>query len=59
MKTINPEIDIFNTYEKALSAFNKSDKECHLLKSKFGYFVDRSKTALECWPKQYELIKSK
>lgn len=63
MRTINPQIDIFESYEKAMKAFNKSTVPCQLLESSFGriptWFVDRSKEAIKEWPQHYKLISEK
>lgn len=63
MKTINPNIEIFNTLAQAQRYFDKCDKPCHLLKSHFGkaetFFVDKAKEALEAWPNHYTLIAEK
>ena len=63
MKTINPDIDIFNDLEKSIKAFEKSKVPCQLLEADFGrlknYFVDRSKQAIIDWPKRYRLISEK
>jgi hypothetical protein len=63
MKTINPNIDIFNDYVKAAQAFEKSKVPCQLLEAEFGklknYFIDRSKQALKDWPNHYKLISEK
>ena len=62
MKTINPQIDIFNDYVKASRAFEKSNVPCDLLESNTmgkSYFIDRSKEALKEWPKHYKLIATK
>ena len=60
-KTINPDIDIFETEISAKKAFNKTTVPCHLLyvESMKNYFIDRSKTALTDWPKHYKLISEK
>lgn len=63
MKTINTNIQIFNTVEQAKRFFNKVDRPCHLLKARVGraevYFVDMAKEALEAWPTKYELLNEK
>jgi hypothetical protein len=59
MKTINKDIEIFNSLAKAEIYFDKCQAPCHLLKHGNDYFVDKSKTALENWPKLYTLIKEK
>jgi len=59
-KTVNSNIDIFTSLKSAERAFIKSDVPCQLLKSTYGaYFLDRSKTAIVDWPKQYVLISEK
>ena len=63
MKTINPDIDIFNNLEKALKSFEKCETPCQLLEAKMGkktdYFLDRSKEAIKEWPNLYKLISEK
>ena len=63
MKTINPDIDIFNNLEKALKSFEKCETPCQLLEAKMGkktdYFLDRSKEAIKEWPNLYKLIAEK
>jgi|694.fasta_scaffold155143_2 hypothetical protein len=63
MKTINDQIDIYSTLNKAQTAFNKSKVPCQLLEAKLGkitsYFIDRSKTAIVDWPNNYTLISEK
>ena len=62
MKTINEDIDVFNTYKQALRAFNKTASG-HLLEAKVGsksyYYIDRAKTAKELWEHKYKLLKEK
>ena len=60
MKTINANIDIFNTEDSAIRAFNKAKVKCQLLKSTLGhYFIDRSFEALKDWPTKYKLLNEK
>lgn len=63
MKTINPNIDIFNDIEKAKKAFEKSKVPCQLLEAKTGifvsYFIDRSKQAIIDWSNRYVLLAEK
>ena len=61
MKTINPNMQIFNTLTSATKAFNKETKSCHLLYAKRYdvYFIDTAKEALEAWPNHYNLINQK
>lgn len=63
MKTINSQIDLFENFERALRAFNKSTVPCHLLEAKVGkmvlWYIDRSKEAQKCWPNSYKLIAEK
>ena len=60
-KTANPQIDIFDSPEKAQKAFNNSKVPCQLLYSNrySAYFIDRSKKAIIDWPFHYELLKEK
>ena len=60
MKTINSEIDIFNTLEKAEKAFNKVESADLLYASSSKmWYVDVSKDAIKQWPKLYTLISTK
>ena len=63
MRTINPEIEIFETLTSAKRYFNKQNAPCMLLESKFGkanaWFVDKSKQAIVEWPKHYILLNEK
>ena len=59
MKTINKDIDIFNTLDKAVNAFGKCKVPCMLLKADNMWYLDRSKQAIVNWPALYELIKEK
>jgi hypothetical protein len=71
MKTANPNMDIFDVEWKAKKAFDQIDGHAHLLKAtpyceKYytkGFFVETlqpgEETAIEYWPKHYELIESK
>jgi len=63
MKTINSQIDIFNSLESAERAFQRSTVPCQMLYFKFGrsntWFVDRSKEAIKDWPQNYTLQKEK
>ena len=63
MKTLNQNIQIFNTLKKANAYFNKMTIPCHLLKARVGrtdyFFVDSAKEALEAWPNKYELLAGK
>jgi hypothetical protein len=59
-KTINKDIDIFNSEEAARKAFKKTTSS-QLLYAK-GYkswYVDKSKTALGEWPTLYTLVDEK
>ncbi len=59
-KTLNKDIDIFNTLRAAQKAFDASKVPCQLLHSTYNdYFIDRSKTAIHEWPQLYKLIKDK
>jgi len=63
-KTINPQIDVYNNFDAAMKAFNKSKVGCHLLKTtvpgmKTSYFIDRSKQAIIDWPQHYALMFNK
>jgi hypothetical protein len=60
MKTINKDIEIFNT-EISASSFFKTIKSGHILHAprEKAYFVDQSKTALEAWPNKYILMDEK
>ena len=63
MKTINPNIDIFNDFDKAMRAFNRCKVPCHLLESftlgRKVWFLDRGLEALESWPNHYKKIVEK
>jgi hypothetical protein len=63
MKTLNPNIQIFDKLIQAERYFNKCIKPCHLLKARVGrydvYFVDMAKEALGSWPDKYELLAEK
>lgn len=63
MKTVNPDIEMFSTLEKALKAFNKAPKGSALLQSGVTYFVDKAheteRSALLNWPTKYKLLKEK
>ena len=64
MKTINPNIDMFDNLEKAKKSFEKSKVPCQLLEAKtFGrfttYFIDRSKQAIIDWSNKYVLLAEK
>jgi hypothetical protein len=60
MKTINPNMFIFETLKQATSAFNKINSGHLLFAPKFKmYFVDVAKEALEAWPQHYELLEDK
>lgn len=60
MKTINPNIDIFDDFDKAMRAFNRCKVPCHLLQAftlgGYAWFLDRELEALECWPDKYQKI---
>jgi len=64
MKTINPDIQIFNSEVAARRYFTKITSG-HLLKtrndSRYGmhWFVDRSKEAVREWPNHYTLMDTK
>ncbi|MBS1756624.1 MAG: hypothetical protein JSU03_05050 [Bacteroidetes bacterium] len=60
MKTINSQINIYGSFNKALLAFNKSKLPCQLLVATNGYyFIDYSKKAIIDWPKNYKLVDEK
>ena len=61
MKTLNRDIDVFNSFESAERAFIKSKVSCDFLYSSpyKAWYIDRSKTALKTWPKLYELVTAK
>jgi hypothetical protein len=62
-KTINSQIDIFTSLDKAKKQFDKETSADLLSARNFGnrldFYVDRSKSALKDWPKLYTLIESK
>lgn len=58
-KTINKDIDIYNSLTAAKKAFDKSTVSCDLLKTSTDYYIDRSKTALKAWPNLYTLVETK
>jgi hypothetical protein len=63
MKTINENIQIFNSLNKAQKYFNQCATPCHLLESfslgRAVWFVDKSKSAIIDWPKHYILLNEK
>lgn len=60
MKTINKDIDIFNTEKSALKAFNKLNHADLLYSPQIRmYYVDKTKTAIKDWPQHYKLINTK
>ncbi len=59
-KTINKDIDIFDSATPAFKAFNKTTSGDLLYSVSYkSWFVDRSKTAHKEWPKLYTRLKSK
>lgn len=60
-KTLNKDIDTYNSEDSAKKAFDKATTPCHLLHSKpyKAWYIDRSKTALAAWPTSYTLLGEK
>ena len=60
-KTINSEIDIFETLKSAQTAFDKSKVPCMLLEAPRykAWFVDKSKQAIIDWPTKYVKLAEK
>ena len=60
-RTINRQIDIFETLKSAQSAFDKCKVPCMLIEapSYKSWFVDKSKQAIIDWPDKYVKINEK
>ena len=60
MRTINKDIDVFETLAEAEKAFEKIDSGHLLLAEGIGlYYVDKSKQAVKHWPRHYKIYKEK
>lgn len=66
MKTANPSIQIFRTFEKAKKYFDKLTVPALFVQAKgicTDYFVEvlteGEENCLECWPNNYDLIEQK
>ena len=64
MKTVNPNIFIFDTLNDAEKFFNKQPAPVALLSSKYkSYFVDTAhntkEAAIKAWPSLYAVVKEK
>lgn len=61
MKTINNNVQIFNSELSAKRYFNKQKNNCQLLYAQMtkSYYVDHSKTLIKEWPNHYKLIQEK
>ena len=62
-KTVNPDMDIFDTLAQAQRKFDKEPAPVALIQAREGFFIDRKGTgpdsAIEAWPKRYTLIDEK